>query len=62
MALNHVNYSRINKTHIGLYRDDGLAVFNLPVPQLDTVRKDIIRINLNQNLTTNFRDSKFFKI
>ena len=32
----------INKTHIGLYRDDGLTVLNLPGLQLD--RKDIIRI------------------
>ena len=34
----------INKTHIGLYRDDGLAVLNSPGSEFDRVRKDIVRI------------------
>ena len=45
------------KTHRGLYRDDGLAVLNLPGPQLDRVRKDIIRffkeVGLRVTIETN---------
>ena len=32
------------KEHIGFYRDDGLAVLNLPGPQVDRIRKDFVRI------------------
>lgn len=46
-----------NNTHKGLYRDDGLAVLNLPGPQLDRVRKDIIRffkeVGLRVTIETN---------
>ena len=34
----------ISKTHIGLYRDDGLVVLNSPGSEFDRVRKDIVRI------------------
>ena len=34
----------VNQEHIGLYRDDGLAVVNLPVPQTEKLRKNIFKL------------------
>ena len=33
----------VPKTHIGLYRDDGLAAINLPGPRIERLRKDITK-------------------
>ena len=36
--------SKFNKDQVGLYRDDGLAAFELSGPQSDRARKDIVQI------------------
>ena len=41
----------IPREHIGLYRDDGLAVVNLPGPQLDRLRKEVINIFSSHGLS-----------
>ena len=40
----------IPRDNIGLYRDDGLAVTNLPGPELDRLRKQVTRIFKSHNL------------
>ena len=35
---------------VGLYRDDGLAVSNLPGPDLDRLRKEVVRMFSSFNL------------
>ena len=61
--------SIVDKKSIGLYRDDGLAILqNLPGPQIDWERKDIIKmfktVGLNATiqaglLNLNFLDVQF---
>ena len=55
----------IPQNHVGLYRDDGLAVLSASGPQMDRIRKEVIKIFSNENLkitvnmnikTTNFLD------
>ena len=45
----------VPKTHIGLYRDDGLAAINLPGPRIERLRKDITKFFKTHKLqiTTN---------
>ena len=56
----------IMKEHIGLYRDDGLAVLNLPVPQVNRIRKDIGHIfkesGLKVTIETNLQCTDFLVI
>ena len=40
----HLLSSKFNKDQVGLYRDDGLAAFELSGPQSDRARKDIVKI------------------
>ena len=53
----------MTKEHIGLYRDDGLAVLNLPGPQVDRIRKDMVRIfkesGLKVTIETNLKCTDF---
>ena len=39
----HLLFSKFNKDQVDLYRDDGLAAFELSGPQSDKARKEIIQ-------------------
>ena len=56
----------INQKQVGLYRDDGLAAINASGPQLDSLRKKVIKLfkdhELNITVETNIRKTDFLDI
>ena len=58
--------THINKEHIGLYRDDGLAVVNLPGPQIEKLRKTLFQLfkslGLSITITANIRATEFLDV
>ena len=56
----------INQKHIGLYRDDGLAVVNLPGPQVENLRKNIFKLfqtfGLSVTIEANIKSTEFLDV
>ena len=58
--------NHINQKHIGLYRDDGLAVVNLPGPQVENLRKKIFKLfqtfGLSVTIEANIKSTEFLDV
>ena len=58
--------SLINKDQMGLYRDDGLAVLNLSGPKIEKLRKSVIKLfkqfNLSVTIMSNISSTEFLDV
>ena len=55
--------SLINQEYVGLYRDDGLAVLDLPGPQIEQLRKNMFKLfksfGLSITISANIKSTEF---